>query len=108
MQRPHGFRMIPLGEEENFLTPLPVEKLHGIGHVHTGALAERGIATIGQLRQVPKPALRPPSAKPSASKSGSVPAASMAARCCCLQRRNPFPAKPPSKAGPSTRNFSAA
>ncbi|OLB88978.1 MAG: hypothetical protein AUI12_03705 [Acidobacteria bacterium 13_2_20CM_2_57_6] len=58
LQRPRGFRMIAPGEEENFLTPLPVEKLHGIGHVHAGALAERGIATIGQLRQVPKPALQ--------------------------------------------------
>jgi DNA polymerase-4 len=36
---------------------LPVEKLHGIGHVHAGMLAERGITTIGQLRQVPRPAL---------------------------------------------------
>ncbi len=58
LQRPRGFQMIAPGEEENFLTPLPVEKLHGIGHVHAGALAERGIATIGQLRQVPKPALQ--------------------------------------------------
>src|SRR6266481_2891205 len=58
LQRPRGFRMIAPGEEETFLTPLPVEKLHGIGHVHAGALAERGIATIGQLRQVPKPALQ--------------------------------------------------
>ena len=55
---PRGFRMIAPGEEERFLTPLPVEKLHGIGHLHAGALAERGIATIGQLRQVPKPALQ--------------------------------------------------
>src|SRR5882757_2094978 len=58
LERPCGFRMIAPGEEETFLTPLPVEKLHGIGHVHAGALAERGIATIGQLRQVPKPALQ--------------------------------------------------
>src|SRR5258707_1106439 len=58
LERPRGFRMIAPGKEETFLTPLPVEKLHGIGHVHTGALAERGIATIGQLRQVPKPALQ--------------------------------------------------
>src|SRR5437867_142319 len=58
LQRPRGFRMIAPGEEEAFLTPLPAEKLHGIGHVHAGALAERGIATIGQLRQVPKPALQ--------------------------------------------------
>ncbi len=58
LERPRGFRMIAPGEEENFLTPLPVEKLHGIGHVHAGSLAERGIATIGQLRRVPKPALQ--------------------------------------------------
>src|SRR5229473_1527024 len=58
LERPRGFRMIAPGDEETFLMPLPVEKLHGIGHVHAGALAERGIATIGQLRQVPKPALQ--------------------------------------------------
>jgi DNA polymerase IV len=58
LERPRGFRMIAPGEEEAFLTPLPVEKLHGIGHVHATALGERGITTIGQLRQVPKPALQ--------------------------------------------------
>ncbi len=58
LERPRGFRVIASGEEEAFLTPLPVEKLHGIGHVHSGMLAERGIVTIGQLRQVPKPALQ--------------------------------------------------
>jgi DNA polymerase-4 len=57
LERPRGFRMVAPGEEEAFLTPLPVEKLHGIGHVHAGMLAERGITTIGQLRQVPRPAL---------------------------------------------------
>jgi DNA polymerase-4 len=57
LERPRGFRMIAPGAEENFLTPLPVEKLHGIGHVHAGMLAERGIATIGELRQVPRAAL---------------------------------------------------
>jgi DNA polymerase-4 len=49
--------MIAPGTEETFLTPLPVEKLHGIGHVHAGMLAERGIATIGELRLVPRSAL---------------------------------------------------
>ncbi len=57
LERPRGFRMIAPGTEEEFLAPLPVEKLHGIGHVHAGALAERGIATIGELRQVPRAAL---------------------------------------------------
>src|SRR5712664_3363975 len=54
LERPRGFRMIAPGEEETFLTPLPVEKLCGIGHVHAGMLAERGVTTIGQLREVPK------------------------------------------------------
>jgi len=58
LERPRGFRVVAPGDEEAFLTPLPAEKLHGIGHVHAGALAERGIATIGQLRQVPKAALQ--------------------------------------------------
>jgi DNA polymerase-4 len=57
LERPRGFRMIAPGTEEDFLTPLPVEKLHGIGHVHAGMLAERGIATIGELRHVPRAAL---------------------------------------------------
>ena len=56
LERPRGFRMIAPGTEEDFLTPLPVEKLHGIGHVHAGMLAERGIATIGELRMVPRAA----------------------------------------------------
>jgi DNA polymerase IV len=57
-ERPRGFRLVAPGEEETFLKPLPVEKLHGIGHVNAGVLAERGITTIGQLRQVPRLALR--------------------------------------------------
>ena len=55
--RPRGFRIVPPGTEEEFLAPLPVEKLHGIGHTHAAALAERGVTTIGQLRQIPKPVL---------------------------------------------------
>ena len=58
LERPRGFRIIGSGEEEAFLTPLPVEKLHGIGHVHTTLLGERGITTIGELRQVPKQVLQ--------------------------------------------------
>jgi DNA polymerase-4 len=58
LERPRGFRIVAPEEEESFLTPLPVEKLCGIGHVHAGTLAERGVATIGQLRQVPKAALQ--------------------------------------------------
>ncbi len=55
--RPRGFRIVPPGTEEDFLAPLPVEKLHGVGHVHAATLAERGITTIGELRAVPLAAL---------------------------------------------------
>jgi DNA polymerase-4 len=55
--RPLGFRIVPPGTEKEFLAPLPVEKLHGIGHVHASTLRERGIETIGQLREVPVEAL---------------------------------------------------
>ena len=57
LERPRGFRIVMPGTEEAFLAPLPVEKLHGIGHIHAGALAERGVSTIGQLRLLPKPVL---------------------------------------------------
>ncbi len=57
LERPRGFRIIPPGAEEEFLAPLPIEKLHGIGRAHAATLRERGIETIGQLRQVPLGAL---------------------------------------------------
>ena len=57
LERPRGFRIVPPGTEETFLAPLAVDKLHGIGHTHAGALAERGVTTIGQLRMIPKPVL---------------------------------------------------
>jgi DNA polymerase IV len=58
LERARGFHMVAPGDEEAFLTSLPVEKLQGIGHVHTSTLAGRGITTIGQLRRVPKAALQ--------------------------------------------------
>jgi DNA polymerase IV len=57
LERPRGFRLVAPGTEEDLLAPLPVEKLHGIGHVHAALLAERGIATIAQLRVIPRPVL---------------------------------------------------
>ncbi|MGB7728041.1 MAG: DNA polymerase IV [Candidatus Acidiferrum sp.] len=58
LQRPRGFHVVAPGTEEAFLAPLAVEKLHGIGHIHAEALAERGVSTIAQLRLIPKPVLQ--------------------------------------------------
>jgi DNA polymerase IV len=57
LERPRGFRLIAPGMEQEFLAPLPVEKLHGVGHVHASMLAERGVTTIAELSRVPRPAL---------------------------------------------------
>jgi DNA polymerase-4 len=57
LQRPRGFRIVAPGAEEEFLAPLDIERLYGIGHAHAATLRERGIATIGELRAVPREAL---------------------------------------------------
>jgi DNA polymerase IV len=53
IRRPRGLAIVPAGEEEMFLEPLPVEKLHGIGSAHAAALGERGVHTAGELRRLP-------------------------------------------------------
>lgn len=53
IHRPRGFGIVPAGEEEQFLAPLPVEKLHGIGAAHAATLGERGVRTVGELRRLP-------------------------------------------------------
>jgi DNA polymerase-4 len=57
LRRPRGFWIVPPGTEEEFLAPLPVEKLHGVGHTHAQTLRERGVETIGELRRIPLGAL---------------------------------------------------
>lgn len=57
LRRPRGFWIVPPGTEEEFLAPLPVDKLTGIGPAHAVTLGERGIYTIGELRTVPRDAL---------------------------------------------------
>jgi DNA polymerase IV len=58
LQLPSGLRVVVPGEEEAFLAPLPAEKIYGIGPVYGATLVEHGVATVGELCQVPKPALQ--------------------------------------------------
>lgn len=58
LEQPRGLRIVAPGTEASFLAPLPVKTLRGVGAMHARALAERGIATIGQLRLVPRAALQ--------------------------------------------------
>jgi DNA polymerase-4 len=53
LEKPHGFVVVPHGKEAEFLAPLPVEKLWGVGEVTARSLHEMGVFAIGQLAQLP-------------------------------------------------------
>jgi len=55
--KPNGFLEVAPGEELAFLSPLPVEKLPGVGPVCRASLADLGIRTIGDLSLLPVEAL---------------------------------------------------
>jgi len=52
--KPDGLVVVPAGEEERFLDPLPVGMVWGIGPVGEERLARYGIRTIGELRAMPQ------------------------------------------------------
>ena len=49
MRKPDGLVVVPPGEEEAFLAPLPVRRLWGVGPKMEEALARLGVVTIGDL-----------------------------------------------------------
>ena len=51
--KPDGLLEIAPAQERNFLNPLPVAKLPGVGKKTEQALKTRGISTIGELASVP-------------------------------------------------------
>jgi len=53
LEKPRGFVVVPHGKEPEFLAPLPVEKLWGVGKVTAGSLHDMGISTIGDLAELP-------------------------------------------------------
>ena len=56
--KPDGLVLVEKGRELDFLHPLPVNALWGVGKVTTEKLARLGIKTIGDLAETPDPALR--------------------------------------------------
>lgn len=51
--KPHGLTIAPPGTEENFLEPLPVRAMSGIGTSAEASLKRMGIYTLGQLAAAP-------------------------------------------------------
>ena len=51
--KPHGLTIVPPGTEQNFLEPLPVRAMSGIGTSAEASLKRMGIYTLGQLAAAP-------------------------------------------------------
>ena len=47
--KPNGLVVVPPDEELDFLHPLPVERLWGVGRVSAAKLHDRGLRTVGQI-----------------------------------------------------------
>jgi DNA polymerase IV len=58
LRKPNGFVVVPHGAEADFLEPLPVTRLPGIGPKSAATLSSLGVIQVGQLRQFGLPALR--------------------------------------------------
>jgi DNA polymerase-4 len=54
MGKPDGLLLVPAGGEAEFLAPLPVEKLPGVGKKTNEKLLRSGVRTIGDLAQMPE------------------------------------------------------
>ncbi|HSL91540.1 MAG TPA: DNA polymerase IV [Candidatus Limnocylindrales bacterium] len=52
LRKPDGLTVVPRGKEREFLSPLPVGKLWGVGKVTQGALHRMGVETIGDLSRI--------------------------------------------------------
>jgi len=55
--KPDGLLLVPPDGELDFLHPLPVERLWGVGPVTSTKLRDRGITTVRQVAHLPEPAL---------------------------------------------------
>ncbi|HYA00014.1 MAG TPA: DNA polymerase IV [Candidatus Binatia bacterium] len=53
LRKPRGFVVVPPGEEEAFLEPLPLRALPGLGPATERALSGLGLRTLGDLAQQP-------------------------------------------------------
>jgi len=53
LRKPDGLVVVGPGREAEFLAPLPISRLWGVGRVTERALESMGIRTIGQLARVP-------------------------------------------------------
>ncbi|NOZ23710.1 MAG: DNA polymerase IV [Planctomycetes bacterium] len=59
LEKPNGFVVIREAEKLDFIAPLPISRIWGVGKAAEAALHEMGVRTIGDLRRVSVDALQP-------------------------------------------------
>ncbi len=52
LEKPDGLTVVPPGAEAQFLAPLPVSRIWGVGPKTAAALRSRGVRTIGDLQRL--------------------------------------------------------
>jgi DNA polymerase-4 len=57
LRKPDALVVVPPGGEAEFLAPLPIRRLWGVGPQAQAALADYGVTTIGQLAALPQATL---------------------------------------------------
>jgi len=57
LQKPDGLTIVPPGQEREFLAPLPIGRLWGVGSATAKILTMMGVRTIGDLARMPLPLL---------------------------------------------------
>jgi DNA polymerase IV len=55
--KPNGLLVVPVERELDFLHPLPVERLWGVGQVTARKLHEHGVLTVGDVARLPEATL---------------------------------------------------
>jgi DNA polymerase-4 len=58
LKKPNGITMVPDGQEKDFIAPLPVRKLWGVGPKSEAKIRELGIETIGDVAEADLTRLR--------------------------------------------------
>jgi len=58
IDKPDGFVVVSAGEVRDFLAPLPIDRIWGVGKVAAATFGKLGIRTIGQLRHYSPTLLR--------------------------------------------------
>lgn len=58
LRKPDALVLVPTAEVEEFLAPLPVDKIPGVGSVGLKKLHKAGAQSIGELRGLPRDGLR--------------------------------------------------